>query len=141
VRDLQSGSTAAEEDAAMQGAWKQRADASQADLGRFWAADVRRQNLLEALVTVHAPLSVAELSEWHEDPETFFHAEAGARLDDEKRGGFDILLRVRAFAHSDQRAATAHPCTDLAACLCRVVPVWRIRTMAGRGLPTVVLPF
>ena len=67
----------------------------QADLKQFWTTEQRRQRLFEALVTQHAPLSHAELAAWREDPEAFFHAEAGVHLDEEARGGFDVLLRVR----------------------------------------------
>ena len=98
VRGAQGGSE--QEEAALEAAWKGRAAGARAALDAFWAAGDRRGGLLAALLRLHAPLSEAEVAAWREDGEAFYHAEAADRLDDEHRGGLDVLLRVRRFFYS-----------------------------------------
>lgn len=76
-------------------AWRAKAAQVQGELAAFWAANDRRRRLVEALVTQHLPLTAAEEVAWQADAEEWYHSESGVRLDDELRGGLEILLRVR----------------------------------------------
>lgn len=84
-----------EEEVAMVAAWKDKAAAARTSLEMVWAGNSRRPRLLAALLQVHAPLSPNDLNMWRTDPEDFYHTDVNDVLDSERRGGLDVLLRVR----------------------------------------------
>jgi hypothetical protein len=76
--------------------WRQMAESVQAKLAAFWAGPQQhRQRLTAVILSLHLPLTQADLVEWADDPEAWFHANDGDLLATELRGIAEIVLRVR----------------------------------------------
>ena len=66
-----------------------------AKLEAFWLEGSRRERLVQALLEGHLPLTRSDLSDWTEDPESWYHAHEGVSSEDEPRGIAEILFLVR----------------------------------------------
>lgn len=75
--------------------WKAMAEAVQGRLEAFWSgSEQHRRRLMAALISLHLPLKPADLADWEDDPEAWFHANEGDLLESELRGIAEIVLRV-----------------------------------------------
>ena len=84
--------------------WSALAAAAKRRLAEFWAPPAsRRDVLIEAVLTMHLPLTADELEDWQADPEAWYHANEGVLLEVELRGVAEIVLQVRAATRAPMR--------------------------------------